>query len=338
MKIVSGVFKCFGLPPVVTLIQGDDNVGRAMAQDERIEVIAFSGRAANGHDVGLRVQNRFGKSILNLYGNNAMIVNHDANLELALNAATLGIVDFAGQKKQKISHIIVHRHLYDRFVEELVKRIERVTQFCGHPLDPRSIFGPLHTKGITEAFTKAVQEIRENGGKIETGGEVIRGNFVQPAVVTNIHAKSEVMAFPIIGPIAFVTPAANIEEAIEINNGFSNRVNSSVFTKNVVDVFKVCKVWEALVFPPINSCFFLLQYLSPDGLAGGVISINTANTGTELTVSLGGDRAAGGGRFSGSDIWKEYCRRVAVNINFSTRLPYAHGSCSIFGSDKFKLF
>ncbi|XP_070492872.1 putative aldehyde dehydrogenase family 7 member A1 homolog isoform X1 [Chironomus tepperi] len=305
-KIVTDVLKRNNLPPVVTLCQGGVDVGKKMVADERVKLLSFTGSTHVGREVGVEVQRRFGKVLLELGGNNALIINDDADFDMALDAAFFGCIGTAGQRCTTTRRLIIHEKLYDAFLEKLILRYKGLLKRVGHPLDEATILGPLHNQQAVDAYKNTIKEAVDLGGKIEVGGNTIDrpGYFVEPTIVTNLPHDAPVIKRETFVPIVYVLKAKNLEQAIEWNNEVDQGLSSALFTKNIGSTF---------------------NWICENGSDCGIVNINTSPSGAEIGGAFGGEKATGGGRESGSDAWKQYCRRSTITLNYSQQLPLAQG-------------
>ncbi|XP_053681865.1 putative aldehyde dehydrogenase family 7 member A1 homolog [Sabethes cyaneus] len=306
IKIVANVLKRNNLPPIVTLCQGGTDIGEKIVTDNRVKLVSFTGSTAVGRKVGVEVQRRFGKFILELGGNNALIINDDAPADMALDAAFFGCIGTAGQRCTSTRRLIIHEKLYNEFITKLVKRYNNLMKRVGHPLEDSTLYGPLHNKQAVENFTTTIDDSIKLGGKIEYGGKVIQrpGFFVEPTIITNLPHNSPVVHRETFAPIVYVLKAKNLSEAIEWNNEVNHGLSSSLFTSNIGSAF---------------------QWIGEDGSDCGIVNINTSPSGAEIGGAFGGEKHTGGGRESGSDAWKQYVRRSTITINHSADLPLAQG-------------
>lgn len=305
-KVISEVFKRNDLPPIAILCQGGADVGSVLVQDDRVKLVSFTGSCATGRQVGIGVQKRFGKSILELGGNNAMIVNDDANVEIALEAALFGSIGTSGQRCTTTRRIIVHERIYDKFLTTLKDRYKLVMKRVGHQLEPNTLIGPVHSQATISSYKETLEEVKQLGGKIEFGGNVIDrpGFFVEPTIVSNLPHNSPVVHKETFAPIVYVLKSKSLEEAIEWNNEVEQGLSSSVFTQD------------------INKAF---QWIGAKGSDCGIVNINTTTNGAEIGGAFGGEKQTGGGRESGSDAWKQYCKRATITVNHSGELARAQG-------------
>ncbi|XP_055522737.1 putative aldehyde dehydrogenase family 7 member A1 homolog [Wyeomyia smithii] len=240
-KIMDNVLKKNNLPAVVTLCQGGTNIGKKIVTDDRVKLVSFTGSTAVGREVGVEVQKRFGKVLLELGGNNALIINDDAPADIALDAAFFGCIGTAGQRCTSTRRLIIHGKLYDVFVDKLVKRYENLLKRLGHPLEDSTLYGPLHNQQAVENFKATVQDSISLGGKVAFGGKVVErpGFFVQPTIITNLPHNSPVVQRETFAPIVFIFKAKNLTEAIEWNNEVNHGLSSSLFTSSIGSAFQV---------------------------------------------------------------------------------------------------
>ncbi|KAI8828593.1 Aldehyde/histidinol dehydrogenase [Chytriomyces cf. hyalinus JEL632] len=286
-----------------SLVCGGADVGEYMARSQSVDLVSFTGSTEVGRTVGTIVQNRFGKLLLELGGNNAIIVNDDADIELAVRACLFAAVGTAGQRCTTTRRLFLHEKIHDEFVERLVKAYAQVR--IGDPLQEGILCGPLHTKTAVEHYVKAIEAVKQQGGKVLVGGKVIPGpgNFVEPTI-TSVPADAPVAQHEVFVPILHVSKIKNLEEGIKFNNSVRQGLSSSLFTSNISNVFK---------------------WTGPAGSDCGIVNVNIPTNGAEIGGAFGGEKETGGGRESGSDSWKQYCRRQTATINYSGALPLAQG-------------
>ncbi|KAG2183488.1 hypothetical protein INT43_006494 [Umbelopsis isabellina] len=296
------------LPPsLCSLVTGGTEVGHKLVTDKRANLISFTGSTAVGKKVGITVQERFGKHILELGGNNAIIVTEDADIEMASRAILFAAVGTAGQRCTTARRLIVQESVYDKLVGKLKEAYKQVK--VGDPLDQGILCGPLHTKSAVEAYEKALKDIKAQGGDILYGGAVIKdgelakGNFVMPTL-TSVTADMDVVKNEVFVPILHTMKYKTFDEAIHMNNNVAQGLSSSVFTSDPAKIFK---------------------WIGPAGSDCGIINVNIPTNGAEIGGAFGGEKETGGGRESGSDSWKQYCRRGTCTINYSGQLPLAQG-------------
>ncbi|KAJ3217196.1 Alpha-aminoadipic semialdehyde dehydrogenase [Dinochytrium kinnereticum] len=303
-KIIEKVLDENRLPGAIhSLCCGGADVGEMLSRDRRVDLMSFTGSTEIGRIVGKVVQERFGKLILELGGNNAIIVLEDADIELSVRSVLFAAVGTAGQRCTTTRRLFLHEKIHDDFMKRLVSAYEQVK--IGNPLEDGTLCGPLHTKTAVEHYKKAIKAVKEQGGKIVYGGDVIDspGNFVIPTI-TSISPDAPVVQNEVFVPILHVMKIKSLEEAVCWNNGVKQGLSSSLFTQNIANVFK----WT--------------------GAAGsdcGIVNVNIPTNGAEIGGAFGGEKETGGGRESGSDSWKQYTRRQTCTINYSGQLPLAQG-------------
>ncbi|KAI9274505.1 Aldehyde/histidinol dehydrogenase [Phascolomyces articulosus] len=284
-----------------SLVTGGTDVGSSLAADARAHVLSFTGSTKVGRQVGQVVQGRFGKSILELGGNNAIIVMEDCDLDLAARAILFAAVGTAGQRCTTTRRLIVHENIYDTLIERLIKAYGQVK--IGDPLEEGVLCGPLHTQAAVSVYEETLKKVQEQGGKILFGGETLGGNFVKPTL-TRVNKDMNIIKEEAFVPILHTMTFKTLDEAIAINNNVAQGLSSSIFTKNPETIFK---------------------WIGPAGSDCGIINVNIPTNGAEIGGAFGGEKATGGGRESGSDSWKQYCRRGTCTINYSGALPLAQG-------------
>jgi aldehyde dehydrogenase family 7 protein A1 len=295
-KVDPGVFTC--------VIGSGRTIGEKLLHDKRIGMISFTGSSEVGVHVSEAVHRRFGRTILELGGNNALIIMPDANIELAMRAAVFSAVGTAGQRCTSLRRLIIHESVYDRVVSSLVAAYKTVR--IGDPLDAATLMGPLHTKGAVKEYEDGLAEIAKQGGVVLTGGKRIAdkaGNWVEPTIVA-ISPTAEIVKTELFVPILYVMKFSTLDEAIEMNNSVPQGLSSSLFTSDVKASFK---------------------WMGPSGSDCGIVNVNVGTSGAEIGGAFGGEKDTGGGRESGSDSWKQYMRRSTCTINYTDKLPLAQG-------------
>eukprot|EP00742_Colponemidia_sp_Colp-10_P004347 GILJ01004639.1.p1 GENE.GILJ01004639.1~~GILJ01004639.1.p1 ORF type:complete len:535 (+),score=77.58 GILJ01004639.1:53-1657(+) len=304
-KIVADVLKHNGLPPsLFCAVIGGRDLGQKMVDDPRIPLISFTGSTAVGKAVGTAVQSRFGKSILELGGNNATIVMQDANLDLALRACLFAAVGTTGQRCTSLRRLFLHESIHDAFLHQLVNAYKQIK--IGDPLEAGTLCGPLHTKSAVTAYAQGIEEALKQGGSLVAGGRVLsdrEGNFVEPTLIS-IHHDAPIVKKEIFAPILYVMKVHSIEQAIHHNNEVPQGLSSSLFTNDLTNLFK---------------------WTGPAGSDCGIVNVNMGPSGAEIGGAFGGEKETGGGRESGSDAWKAYMRRVTTAVNYSSNMPLAQG-------------
>jgi len=292
------------LPAVFQLfIDGGTGLATRLVEDRRIALISFTGSTEVGRKVGERVAARLGKSLLELGGNNAVIVDETANLDLAVPAIVFGAVGTAGQRCTSTRRVFAHKAILAALERRLVHAYRQVR--IGDPLESGTLMGPLIDGQSVESYKAAVSAARNAGGELLYGGEVLErpGNFVEPAI---IRARNE---WPIVqtetfAPILYLIPVDSLGEAIADQNASAHGLSSALFTDRLQSA-------EA--------------FLSSAGSDCGIANINLGTSGAEIGGAFGGEKDTGGGRESGSDAWKAYMRRQTNTVNWSRELPLAQG-------------
>nr|CCA21165.1 unnamed protein product [Albugo laibachii Nc14] len=304
-KIITRALERNGFPGAISsLICGEGaTIGEALVQDKRVELVSFTGSTKVGRHVNQVLASRFGKSILELGGNNAMIVHKDADLEMALRATLFSAVGTAGQRCTSLRRLYLHSDIYEQFLQRLVSAYKNVR--VGSPLKDGVLCGPLHNKEAVKKYLEGVETIKKQGGKVLTGGKRVEGdgNFVEPTVVAISH-DAPIVQQEIFAPILYVMSVNSLGEAIERNNDVPQGLSSSLFTAKQAAIFK---------------------WTGPDGSDCGIVNVNIGPSGAEIGGAFGGEKDTGGGRESGSDVWKQYMRRSTCTINHSDDLPLAQG-------------
>lgn len=306
-KVVEEVITANKLPKgLCTMICGGTDIGSLISADERIPLVSFTGSCAAGNKVAIEVTKRFGKQLLELGGNNAIIVNSDADVDMVIRAALFACVGTAGQRCTTTRRIMVHESLYDDVVERLKKAYSLVTPRIGDPLDGDTLYGPMHNKQGVQLYLAALEAAKAAGGKVEFGGKVLDrpGNYVEPTIVTGVPHDAKVVHTETFAPIVYVMKTKSLDEAIEWNNEVKQGLSSSIFTRDVANVFK---------------------WLGPKGSDCGIVNVNIPTNGAEIGGAFGGEKHTGGGRESGSDAWKQYMRQSTCTINYGKNLPLAQG-------------
>jgi len=277
-----------------------------MASDPRIKLVSFTGSTAVGKHVALQVQERFGKHLLELGGNNSLIVAADADLEMVVRSAVFACVGTAGQRCTTLRRLILHESVYDEVLEKLKKSYASIMTRKGDPLDDGTLYGPLHSQAGVDGYLNTLNDAKKAGGKVVFGGNLIEGagNYVEPTIITDLPHDAEVVHRETFAPIVYVLKCSSVEEGIAINNEVEQGLSSSIFTTDLGNVFK---------------------WLGPKGSDCGIVNVNIPTSGAEIGGAFGGEKATGGGRESGSDAWKEYMRRSTCTINYTKELPLAQG-------------
>lgn len=303
-KICERVMQRNGLSGVFTLaVGGGRTVGERMLRDRRLPLISFTGSTAMGRHVAAVTAERFGRSILELGGNNAIIVMPDADLNLATRAILFGAVGTAGQRCTSTRRIIVHRSVAADLTHRLQRAYAQVK--VGDPLAETTVMGPLIDSAAVEAYRAAIEAIGRQGGEILHGGHRLDqpGCFVEPALV-RAHAGMEITREETFAPILYLFTVDTLDEAIALHNSVDQGLSSAIFTRNMQ--------WAE-------------TFLSARGSDCGIANVNIGTSGAEIGGAFGGEKETGGGREAGSDSWKAYMRRQTNTINWSDDLPLAQG-------------
>jgi len=303
-KIINSALAELDLPPVFFQFNdGSNELAQTFVDDERVNLVSFTGSCAVGKKVGERVTTRMGKVLLELGGNNAIIVDEEANLDLAIPAIVFGSVGTAGQRCTTTRRVLVHESRFEELKNTLVKAYSQVK--IGDPLDENTLMGPLIDDSAIARVEAACAAVRESGGEVLCGGERIDGpgNFVTPAIAV---AKNDwdIVQTETFGPILYLIPYSTLEEALAMQNGVVQGLSSAIFTDN------------------LQKAEYFLSYAGSDC---GIANVNIGTSGAEIGGAFGGEKETGGGREAGSDSWKAYMRRQTNTINWSTELPLAQG-------------
>lgn len=293
--ICNSVLRQNNCPEIFSLIVPESHdVVEAMVDDPRIPLISFTGSTAVGKKVSAKVAARLGKTILELGGNNAIILDETADLNLAIPAIVFGAVGTAGQRCTSTRRLFVHESQYQSVIKRLQHAYEQIT--IGDPLDSRNLMGPLIDQNAVEQFKSAILRIKDAGGQIVFGGDVIKhaGSFVQPTLVCDVKNHWDIVQEETFAPILYVMSYRSLDEAIALQNGVPQGLSSALFTQNLKNAER---------------------FLSACGSDCGIANINIGTSGAEIGGAFGGEKETGGGRESGSDSWKAYMRRQTNTIN-----------------------
>lgn len=309
-NIIAKVLKENNLPEgIFTLIVGKGStVGERILNDKRVAMVSVTGSTRVGKHAAEVVSGRFGKTILELGGNNAIIITPDADLKIAIPAVVFGAVGTAGQRCTSTRRLIIHDSIYNKVKESLVKAYKSVR--IGDPLNQQNHMGPLIDKNAVNDFSNALKRVKKEGGKIIFGGEVLSGKgyesgcYVSPAIA-EAQNHFEIVQEETFAPILYIMKyKKDVNEAIALQNGVVQGLSSSIFTNNMREAE---------------------QFLSASGSDCGIANVNIGTSGAEIGGAFGGEKETGGGRESGSDSWKAYMRRQTNTINFGSKLPLAQG-------------
>lgn len=307
-KIAQEVFAKNDVPEgICGLVIGDANIGKKMADDYRVPLVSATGSIRMGKSVAAAVGKRLGKSILELGGNNAIIVTEHADLNIVIPGAVFGAVGTAGQRCTTTRRLIVHESIFDEVKNKLVNAYKQLR--IGDPLDPNNHVGPLIDKDAVEIYKDAIQTVFDQGGSEIIGGEVLEGEgyesgcYVKPCIY-EMQKHYPMVCTETFAPILYLIKYTDLDEAIAIQNDVPQGLSSAIMTTNVR---------QAELF------------LSAAGSDCGIANVNIGTSGAEIGGAFGGEKETGGGRESGSDSWKAYMRRQTNTINYSTELPLAQG-------------
>lgn len=296
----------FGAAPkhLSQLLIGERDIGELLVDDHRVPVISATGSTAMGKAVGPRIAQRFGKAILELGGNNAIIVAPSADLDLSFQGILFGSVGTCGQRCTSTRRLFVHEGVYDTLVPRLKKAYSGLS--IGDPLEPKTLVGPLIDKAAFESMEKALERAKQNGAVITGGGRILQDKFkeayyVQPAIaeMSGGNVMDETFA-----PILYVFQYRDFDEALARHNEVPQGLSSSIFTRDFIEAER---------------------FTSEVGSDCGIANVNIGTSGAEIGGAFGGEKETGGGRESGSDSWKAYMRRMTSTVNFSRTLPLAQG-------------
>ncbi|MDX1272353.1 aldehyde dehydrogenase family protein [Bizionia paragorgiae] len=308
-NIAAEVFKANGLPEGISnLINGDYKVGEMMTKDKRVPLISATGSTRMGKIVAQEVAGRLGKSLLELGGNNAIIVTPDADIKMTVIGAVFGAVGTAGQRCTSTRRLIIHESIYDKVKEAVVKAYGQLR--IGNPLDENNHVGPIIDKDAVKMYQAALEKVVEEGGNIVVEGGVLSGEgyesgcYVKPAIA---EAKNdfEIVQHETFAPVLYLIKySGDVHDALELQNGVGQGLSSAIMTNNLREA-------EA--------------FLSVQGSDCGIANVNIGTSGAEIGGAFGGEKDTGGGRESGSDAWKIYMRRQTNTINYTADLPLAQG-------------
>ncbi|KAB2901051.1 MAG: aldehyde dehydrogenase family protein [Dokdonella sp.] len=307
LRICNDALKAGGFPDLFFLF---NDAGTELAQtfvdDRRIALVSFTGSTRVGRLVGERVARRMGRSLLELGGNNAIIVDASADLKLAIPAIVFGAVGTAGQRCTTTRRLIVHESIHDEVLGKLVAAYKQVEKKIGDPTNPDNLMGPLNSRDAVAAYLAAIEQAKAAGGTIASGGAAIegKGNFVLPTIVTGLRNSDPVVQTETFAPILYVLKFKTLDEAIAMQNDVPQGLSSAIFTQNL-------KAAEA--------------FLAASGSDCGIANVNIGTSGAEIGGAFGGEKETGGGRESGSTAWQAYMRRQTNTINYSDALPLAQG-------------
>jgi len=307
-NIVAEVFKKNNVPEGVScLLIGERDLGERIANDNRIPLVSATGSTRMGKAVGAAVGARLGRSLLELGGNNAIIISKDADLDTSLVGCVFGAVGTAGQRCTTTRRLIIHEEVYDKFKEKLANAYKQLR--IGDPLDEKNHVGPLIDKDAVEMYLQAIEKCKAEGGKFVVEGGTLAGDgyesgcYVKPCIV-EVEPHFQIVQHETFAPILYLLKYKTFDEAVAIQNGVPQGLSSSIMTLNLREAE---------------------QFLSSAGSDCGIANVNIGTSGAEIGGAFGGEKETGGGRESGSDAWRIYMRRQTNTINYSTSLPLAQG-------------
>ena len=294
-------------PAIFSLVCGDRRIGIKMSEDRRLPLISATGSTRMGKLVGETASRRLGRSLLELGGNNAILVTPSADMDLAVRAIVFGAVGTAGQRCTSTRRIFAHESILPQLTERLVSAYKQVR--VGNPLEPGVLMGPLVTAKAVDAMQAAIKKVRREGGRIIYGGEKLRGpkfpggRYVQPCIAS-ARGNFKIVHEETFAPILYLISYRDLDKAIAQHNSVPQGLSSAIFTNDMREAE---------------------QFLSASGSDCGIANVNIGTSGAEIGGAFGGEKDTGGGRESGSDCWKAYMRRQTVTVNYSAELPLAQG-------------
>ena len=291
-------------PNIFSLVIGSGStIGETMINDQNVPMISFTGSTKMGRHVSKVVSERFGKTILELGGNNCIIVDETADMEMVVPAVVFGAVGTAGQRCTSTRRVIIHKDIYEELKERLVNAYKQVN--IGDPLDSKTLMGPLVNESAVNDYNNAIEKAKAAGGEVLYGGSSIerKGHYVTPAIV-KVENEWAIVQEETFAPILYIITYEDLEDAIRMHNDVPQGLSSAMFTLNIRHAE---------------------QFLSSIGSDCGIANINIGTSGAEIGGAFGGEKETGGGRESGSDSWKQYMRRQTNTINWSKELPLAQG-------------
>lgn len=307
-KIAAEVFAANDVPEGVScLLIGDAEIGKAMANDTRVPLVSATGSARMGKSVGAAVGERLGRSLLELGGNNAIIVTPDADLDMTIIGAVFGAVGTCGQRCTSTRRLIIHDSIYNEVKDRLAKAYQQIK--IGNPLDESNHVGPLIDVDAVKIYSDAIDKVKASGGNMVIDGGVLSGEgyesgcYVKPCVA-EVDNDWEIVQHETFAPILYLIRYSQLDEAIALQNGVAQGLSSAIMTTNIREAE---------------------QFLSAAGSDCGIANVNIGTSGAEIGGAFGGEKETGGGRESGSDAWKVYMRRQTNTINYSADLPLAQG-------------
>ena len=289
------------------IVNGDFKIGELITKDDRVPLVSATGSTRMGRIVGAVVAGRFGKSLLELGGNNAIIITPDADLDITIIGALFGAVGTCGQRCTSTRRLIVHESLYNDVKTKLSKAYAQLK--IGNPLDEKNHVGPLIDKDAVNMYLEAIEKAKKEGGTVLVNGEVLEGSqytsgcYVKPVII-EAENHYDIVQHETFAPILYLIKYSSLDEAIEMQNGVKQGLSSAIMTNNLREAEK---------------------FLSAAGSDCGIANVNIGTSGAEIGGAFGGEKETGGGRESGSDAWKIYMRRQTNTINYTSDLPLAQG-------------
>jgi len=286
---------------------GDRKMGELLSHDKRISLVSATGSSQMGKEVGAAVGARLGRSLLELGGNNAIIISKDADLEMSLLGAVFGAVGTAGQRCTSTRRLIVHERVYDSFKDKLVNAYSQLK--IGNPLDENMHVGPLIDQAAVNAYLNSIEQCKREGGHFVVEGGVLKGLgyesgcYVKPCIA-EVKNNFKIVQHETFAPLLYLLKYKTLDEAIALQNEVPQGLSSAIMTLNLREAE---------------------QFLSASGSDCGIANVNIGTSGAEIGGAFGGEKESGGGRESGSDAWKAYMRRQTNTINYSDKLPLAQG-------------
>ena len=304
-RLCQQVMQQHQLPEIFTVVIPDNHqTAEQLLLDSRIALISFTGSTAVGKTVAVKVAQRFGRCLLELGGNNAVIVDESANLDMAVSAITFAAVGTAGQRCTTTRRVIAHKNVYDLVKKGLLEAYAQIK--IGDPKDPGNHMGPLIDQAAVDLYSNVIAQINQSGGRILRGGHIIKrpGYFVEPTIVEGLDFKHPLLNQEHFVPVLYLLSATDLKQAITLQNSVPQGLSSALFT---------------------NRLQHAEYFLSCNGSDCGIANINIGTSGAEITGAFGGEKETGGGREAGSDAWKTYMRRQTNTINWGADMPLAQG-------------
>jgi aldehyde dehydrogenase (NAD+) len=307
-NIINKVFAKNRVPEGVScLINGDAKIGQLLASDENVPLVSATGSVRMGKVVGRIVGERLGRALLELGGNNAIIISEHANMDIAIRGALFGAVGTAGQRCTTTRRLIIHESVYEEVKNRMKKAYGQLR--IGNPLDVENHVGPLIDTLAVKAYNGAIKKVKEEGGTFLVNGGVLKGKgyesgcYVKPAIA-EVKNEYEIVQHETFAPILYIMKYNTVEQAIALQNGVKQGLSSAIITNHMQEMEK---------------------FLSHAGSDCGIANVNIGTSGAEIGGAFGGEKETGGGRESGSDAWKVYMRRQTNTINYGSTLPLAQG-------------